>query len=334
VVVTGDPLRHEALIVAALRRLGREPAAAFPTVRLLAGGLSGSSVYRLGLAGEEVVLKVTLPSGDRRVMERACREALFYRDLATRVPVQVPRVLDLDLSETEGVVVVLAAYEPSPAPDRWTVQSYAQAARQLGQLHAAFWSKTAEPAVPAWLRAKPRVTRAQCRDAAERWRALGERDDLRGVLAPRRRRLGRLMLKLPALDRRMTTVPTTLCHGDCHAGNLLRDSAGEWVWVDWQEVRLGPGVDDLAFFWQRAFAATDAPPPYETMVRAYGTGWETAGGEPKTREQFGLALALAELRGWLVDWPGYLAALPAARVERVLRRIETLIDRLEVAGLF
>jgi Ser/Thr protein kinase RdoA (MazF antagonist) len=327
-----DRTGHEALALTALRRLGREQTAASVTVRLLTGGLSGSSVYHLDLAGEEAVLKLTLPGRDRRAVARARREAQFYSELATRVPVSVPHVLGLDLNETAGIAVLLAAYAPSPPPDRWTQEAYAQVARQLGRLHAAFWDKTAVPAVPAWLRATPKVTLARCRDAAATWHALGERDDLREVLAPYGRRLERLVTAVPALEPRMTTVPATLCHGDFHAGNLLRGPDGEWIWADWQEVRLGPGVDDLAFFWQRAFVASATPPPHESMVQAYAAGLATSRGGLVPPARLDQALAWAELRLWLVDWPGYLGALSVTRMERVLRRIETLIDQMEVAG--
>jgi DNA repair protein RecN (Recombination protein N) len=38
---------------------------------------------------------------------------------------------------------------------------------------------------------------------------------------------------------------------------------------------LGPGVDDLAFFWQRAFAASDTPPPSDAMVQSYAAGLDS-----------------------------------------------------------
>ncbi len=327
-----DVTRQEAIAVAALRRLGRAPAAASLAVRLLAGGLSGSSVYQLDLAGEDVVLKVTPPSEVQGLMERARREAWFYRDLALRVPVMVPRVLGRDLNETDGVVVLLAAYSASLPPDQWTEHDYVQVARQVGQLHATFWEKTAGSAMPEWLRAKPPVSHAQCQAATEVWRTLGERDDLRDAWEPFGQRLERLLVEITALDREMTSLPATLCHGDFHADNLLHGPAGEWIWADWQEVRLGPGVDDLTFFWQRAFVAAETPPPYDAMVEAYSAGLETAGGVLMPRKQRDRALAWAELRSWLVDWPGYLEALSAARMEPVLRRIGTLIDELERVG--
>jgi len=97
-------------------------------------------------------------------------------------------------------------------------------------------------------------------------------------------------------------------------------------------VRLGPGVDDLAFFWQRAFVAADTPPPYDAMVQAYAAGLATVDGPPVSREQLDRVLAWAELRSWLVDWPSYLGDLSTVRMERVLQRIDTLTRQLELGS--
>lgn len=316
--------------VTALRRLGRKTAGAPFVCRVLAGGLSGSVVLHVEQAGEEMVLKLTPPGGDRSMRERSRREAWFYCDLATLAPVRVPRVLGVDWSETEGAALLLAGYLPSPAPADWTEGDYVEVARQLGRLHATFANRTIAPQLPGWLRAKPAVTTAQCQAAARLWCALGERDELAETLGASFPGLARLMPHIPALDRRMPTTPTTLCHGDFHAGNLLGGPAGEWIWADWQEARLGPGVDDLAFFWQRAFTEVDTPPPYDAMVEAYATALMTGDGPRIERERIDRALLWTELRSWLVAWPEYLGYLSTAQVERVLRRIDLLIGRLDL----
>jgi aminoglycoside phosphotransferase (APT) family kinase protein len=64
-------------------------------------------------------------------------------------------------------------------------------------------------------------------------------------------------------------LPTVLEHGDSHVGNVVRDTAGRLQLVDWQEARLGDGLPDLVFAWQRAeFVA--ARPPRRAMTEAYG----------------------------------------------------------------
>lgn len=319
----------EALVKSALRRIDREFPDPAPEIQMLVGGSSGSFVCGLNLDGGRVVLKVTPPGQEQSLMERAHREVRFYRDLAEQVPLSVPRVLGLDYDEARGATVLVSAYEPALPPERWTKQDYIEVARQLGRFHAAFWSETATTALPGWLRAKSAVTAARCRDAAARWRMLSERADLHDSLEPYLRKLRQLLVNIPALEAQMATLPPTLCHGDCHTGNLLRDSDGEWIWADWQEVRFGPGVDDLSFLWERAFAASEASPPYDAMVQAYVAGLAVASLSP---EEVARNLAWAELKSWLVEWPGYLGFLPATSFQRVLQRIATLIDRSEIVG--
>lgn len=326
----GESARQEMLVEIALRRLGLERRTTPSTVRLLAGGLSGSSVFLLDLDGESAVLKLTLPGDCGQLMERAHREIRFYRELSSRVPLLVPRALGLDFNETEGATLLLAAYEPSPPPDQWTEQAYIQIAQQLGRFHATFCSESALAALPMWLRPKSHVALAQCRHAARQWQALSERADLHQVLEPYRRRLEGLVMRISEMDLQMVTIPPTLCHGDCHAGNVLRGPTGEWIWADWQEVSLGPGIDDLAFFWQRAFMAADTPPPYDAMVRAYRAGLEAITERLISPKQLERNLAWSELRSWLVDWPGYLRALSTERIARAMQRITTLIDHIKI----
>lgn len=66
--------RGHGTLAAALRRIGREPAVDSLTSILLVGGLSGSSVHQLEVAGEIMVLKVTTPRRmDNPWRERAAR---------------------------------------------------------------------------------------------------------------------------------------------------------------------------------------------------------------------------------------------------------------------
>ncbi len=124
--------RGHGTLAAALRRIGREPAVDSLTSILLVGGLSGSSVHQLEVAGEIMVLKVTTPSEDGQPMARARREVWFYRDLAARVPILVPRVLGLDLDERGGrdpprrihsVAIARRVDEVQLRPDRSTIES-------------------------------------------------------------------------------------------------------------------------------------------------------------------------------------------------------------------
>ena len=325
--MTVDDVEHHAVVVdQALRRLGRAVTLDATSLRLLAGGLSGAAVYRVDLAGAAVVLKITPASVPHGLLLRARHEALFYRDLATRVPVRGPRVLGLAGNSDSGIAILLDAHTPAPPPDAWQEQDFANAAREAGVLHATFRGSTAAT-LPGWLRARETMTSERCQHAAELWWTLGRRDDLGDAVRPVQPQINRLLDQLPERDLRYADLPATLCHGDFHPGNLLRSATGEWIWLDWQDVRFGLGVDDLTFFWQRAFAAMDTSPPYGKMVQAYLDGLQTGNDsliDPGHLEQ---ELAWSEVRSWLVDWPPFLGFLPPHRVKRIMERISSLLDR-------
>ena len=77
---------------------------------VLQGGISGSYTYRVNLDSEEVVLKVTMPNAELYVVQRAQREAAFYRDLADHIPLNVPRLLSIYTNDVHGIYILLAAY--------------------------------------------------------------------------------------------------------------------------------------------------------------------------------------------------------------------------------
>lgn len=311
----------EAAIRFAVQRLGVRATAEVDDIRVLAGGMSGSSVTAFVLNGVRVVLKRTVPGGpDASLRERATREVRFYCELAGVVPVQVPTLLGADLDPAGGTLLLLAACEPVPPPDAWTDVAYAEVARDLARFHAAM----RKVPLPSWVPVPSTPTLGQYRGAAESWQAFAAATGLipDGLL----RRMEATIARVTELDAAIPAGPATLCHGDFHAGNLLRDRSGAWVWADWQDLRIGPGVDDLAFFWERAFAASgDADPPFDLMFEAYWTGLAEAGDPGMSRAAYGRALAWSELRGWLIAWPPYLVYLTPARQERVVARIEALL---------
>ncbi|MGN6486132.1 MAG: phosphotransferase, partial [Thermomicrobiales bacterium] len=134
-------------IRAAVGRLGWQGAPDAGSIRLRAGGMSGSAVYAFTLDGVPMVLKRTVPfRRNTSLMERAAREVRFYRELADRVPVRTPRMLGSDLDPESGALLLLAAYEATTS-EVWARQDFAAVGRALGRFHAAM----REVALPAWV---------------------------------------------------------------------------------------------------------------------------------------------------------------------------------------
>jgi hypothetical protein len=77
-----------------------------------------------------------------------------------------------------------------------------------------------------------------------------------GLGARLRRLLRRPDVLLAQLAARACRLPDVACHGDLHAGNLLRDADGPWV-VDWELAGPGPLGLDLLTLWPTLPEAPD-----------------------------------------------------------------------------
>jgi hypothetical protein len=329
--MTSDEARHRALIAASLRRLGHDPGG-LCEYHLLQGGISGSAVYRLQWPAEDLILKTTAPTSPPHVVARAWREALFFRHLAPHIPLRTPKLVAVHADEATGVDILLAAYRSPLAPTQWSAGDYAAMAEQLAGFHAAYWDRTSEMSSLDWLRRPDAGLTADGLAQAKRiWSELRGLERLRSIFTPQRslvivEAVGRIRTLLAAAP----CLPLTLCHGDCHSDNLLRGPTDEFVWTDWQEVGLEQGPRDLAFCFQRAHFAGGTV-PYADAQAAYQQRLEADAGRTIPLAAVRRASDTAELRGWLLDWPPYLAHGSPEQLERVVARVEVLLGELDGA---
>ncbi|QNE17720.1 aminoglycoside phosphotransferase family protein [Kribbella qitaiheensis] len=259
-------------------------------VRTLAGGASGSAVYQLKTSqGDEFVLKVN------RNPEQANRELIVYRDLAALLPVRLPTLI----AEADHCLLLKSAGTPADAA-RFSTADWKTLAIQLGHLLA---PTTCHALVPPTHIPRP----GSLARSAQIWAELGH--DVADVLAD-----------LPRMDSALAELPTCLCHGDFHLGNLLVDPAGDFVWIDWQETGPGHGPEDLALLWQRAEAA-GLTPPRDTMLTTYAK----ARGIPNDT-RLRRATTAAELQLLLLSWPHFLGHLGDVARTRLSTRLESSLD--------
>jgi Ser/Thr protein kinase RdoA (MazF antagonist) len=297
----------------------------------LPGGVSGSSAYQVTLDGEQVILKATAADVDGPVLERARREAEFYQRLAHAIPVRVPRVLGTAITPACGVCLLLARYDTCPSPAEWTEPDYLTVSEELGRLHAAFWNQEEWLSQYPWLKVRRTAdTSAHSRAAHGYWQALRDEERFRSVLTPQRwRAIQALLRRIEAIDAAFEALPVTLCHGDCHTGNLLQDSDGSLVWADWQEVGIGRGPEDLSFLLQRASAEGGAFCE-SSLVEAYRESLGTAPGEDLPTTTILAVLHASELRTRLLYWPAYLKDASEPTLERMVERMMDLAGGLNI----
>lgn len=201
---------------------------------------------------------VKLPSGSwkARVITALPRlpqtEVRFYNEVAERLAVERPRALAAVSRRTRGYTLVLGDVAdgggvPGRSGDALCARQAGAVVDLLARLHARFWEDAALDTGLAWLSGP--VRRLEDRLGT----ALAVPLMRRGL-----RRAGGAIaeaLHEPALRyaryrreamRRLAAGPRTLVHHDCHPGNLYwrGDEAGL---LDWQLVRVGDGIGDVAY---------------------------------------------------------------------------------------
>jgi Ser/Thr protein kinase RdoA (MazF antagonist) len=318
-----DETTHRARVTGGLHLAGLDPT--ITRHEILQGGISGAATYRVGLPNEHVVLKVTEADDSYYLVERAQREMGFYRELADRIPLAVPKVRGLS-RDASTRVICLRAYDPAPPIDAWTEGDYLEVATQLGRFHALFWDDVQRLAHLLWLRRERWP--ADPAQAAAIWRVLLE-EPVRQKLLPSSEPawIEAMLARVEHLEAVIEALPPTLCHGDCHYGNLLQDGSGRWIWADWQEVGIGWGAEDLSFFLQRArFAGGSVP--QQAVMATYHQALEEA---TERRIPFGevpRAVDASELRMALLLWPPFLSQLSPQRLAAFVERLHGLADGL------
>lgn len=181
-------------------------------------------------------------------------EVRFYNELAHAVPVTMPICLAAQSRFGKGSTLVLAdvaefAGIPSSPHESLSLPQSILVIEQLARFHGHFWNSVHNPNY-RWLTGSVRKLE----------------DTLGSALAfPLMKRGLRLAgsaipasLHKPALryacDRRkvmqfLTRTPQTLIHHDCHSGNLYWNSDKSHAgFLDWQLVRMGEGISDVAYF--------------------------------------------------------------------------------------
>ncbi len=180
-------------------------------------------------------------------------EVRFYNEIASTVPINVPSFLAAQSKfGMDATLVLLDVTESGSSTgkpsDFLTVTQAEAVVEQLALLHARFWNKVQFNKSYRWLASPVRQLE----------------DHLGTVLSvPLMKRGLRLAGKLipstlhaPAIHyarcRRkvmcfLSDAPQTLTHHDCHPGNLFWNQS-QPGFLDWQLIRFGEGISDIAYF--------------------------------------------------------------------------------------
>lgn len=187
-------------------------------------------------------------------------EVRFYNEIAELISVTKPQFLAAQSKLGRGATLVLEDLSASGAipgspKDALSFTQAAMVVKQLAHFHARFWDKVNRGQRYKWLAGSVR----QLEDFLGTALALPLMKrglKLAGELVPANLHHSALHY---AKHRRkamrfLAQAPQTLVHHDCHPGNLFWHQSQEAGLLDWQLVRLGEGIGDVAYFLATALA--------------------------------------------------------------------------------
>ena len=220
-----------------------------------------SSLYRVTLtapdgdAPDTVIVK--LPADDEATLFTAAilrmyvREVHFYSELAAGCPVRVPAAyhgnVDADANQFVLVLEDMAALRSVDQLEGMSPADAATAVDALARWHAHWWT-AADPIVAtgaAIAMTDPLYPVVLPAVFAEGW----EKVTSSMPVSPEIEAVGpRWIDALPGMLEQLGSAPTTLCHGDFRADNLMFDLDGSVAVLDFQLIGAATAPYDLAYF--------------------------------------------------------------------------------------
>jgi aminoglycoside phosphotransferase (APT) family kinase protein len=237
-----------------------------------------SSTYRLTIDAENCApsLIAKLADGEEEARQRVAtahrNEIGFYRQLAPRIDVPVPRCRHAAISD-DGASFTLLLEDLSPRlpgrqADGCSLAQATTAVRHLSRLHAARWNDDALSAVDFLLpltEARASFLADLARTATDQFIARYDQhlepDDV-GTL----RAVAEVLFEWQLNHQE----PFALVHGDYRLDNLMLDPAGDdVVVVDWQTVSVALPARDLGYFIGTSLPVEQRRAQETHLVRTY-----------------------------------------------------------------
>lgn len=282
-------------------------------VRLAPGetsqGFSGSAVRLVRRQdGQRYALKVTsLRSPSLAIKAR--REYDVYRELAGRLPVRTPDLIDSH-EDNDGLALLLSLHESPRPATLWTPHSWSLLASELARLHESDipdpgrWRIQESPLHALIAPVSPQVE--------DFWR-----NDLSSGV-------GAVINARDLLIQKITEAGESFVHGDFHTENILFET-GDHIWIDWQSTGMGSPAREIAFLSVR-MTPGGAQLPQE-FLSLYCRERNLDLGALQT------SVLAAELGILLFEWPQYAGFNSAEGNQRVrLRTRELAASLLEIVG--
>ncbi len=208
------------------------------------------------------------------------RETLFYRNLASDVPMRVPRPYVAQLDESDGSFVLLIEdLEPTDCQladpvAGITVEQAGNAMRDYAELHIRFEDEAVRRQDAGWVEFMGGDSDMGV------WMLQFGLDNHREKLRDGFAEMAELYIERRSeLDEIWTRGPVTVLQGDSHVGNLFLD-AGRVGFLDWGLIQLGTPMRDVGYFITMALSPENRRAHERELIQRYLDARTEIGGRP------------------------------------------------------
>ncbi|MGR8929265.1 MAG: phosphotransferase [Gammaproteobacteria bacterium] len=188
------------------------------------------------------------------------KEINFYRLLSGSIPLNLPRILAAESHLGRGSTLVMSDlsehdFRPGQAGEALTVEQAGRVVAHLAQLHGRYWDKPVLLKKHRWLNGFSHQMENHMGSLLA-VPLMKQGLQRAGDLIPEKLHGPALLYSANrrAFKQWLANDVKTLVHYDCHPGNIFWDD-DDPGFLDWQLVRWGEGIGDVAYF-----IATALPP--------------------------------------------------------------------------
>jgi hypothetical protein len=288
--------------------------------------------YAAGAQGPaQLILKCPPIEAAARAVAEGTRsykiEIEFYRNLAPRIDVRVPRVWDATYDESTGdYLLLMDDAAPATQGDQLNGCSAEQARAAIAEivaLHSACWNQRNVDLFP-WIRRSGKILRTELLSGLD---ALVERyfEHFRGLVGSATESLSKHLPELLRLYALTEFEPRSVVHGDFRVDNLLFSPDGSRpMIVDWGGTAAGAPVADVSYFIGGSLQTAERRSAEQGLVREYQEALVARGIRDLLWEECWRQYAMHAVNGLTM---AVLAPLSVKRTERGDRMFILMAER-------